>query len=229
MTRPARLLLRHAEGGVLSTHSLLHPGYPYGSALPCATDAQGRPLILISHLAEHTKNILADNRVSFLVSPVDAQLQQQARVTVVGDARLLPKEGREQGRYLRLHPEAENYLAIGGFDFYCIEPRQARFIGGFGSMNWVDGDKLLAPPCELDDDEDEILAHMNLDHVAALRDYCRHIHQAPALKVMMCGIDCDGFDIRADESLWRFDFPSAISTAHEAHEQLVKFAQECKR
>jgi putative heme iron utilization protein len=229
MTRPARLLLRHAQSGVLSTHSLLHPGYPYGSALPCATDAQGRILILISNLAEHTKNILTDARVSFLVSPVDAQLLQRARITVVGDAQLLESTGRAQRRYLRLYPEAENYLKIGGFGLYHIEPRQARFIAGFGSMSWIDNHDLLAPPCALDDAEEDIIAHMNADHTSALFDYCRHIHQMESRQATMCAIDCDGFNIRTGESLLRFDFADSVANAHQAREQLVKLAQQCRR
>ncbi len=227
--REARALLRHAHSGVLSTLSLRHPGYPYGSALPCATDASGRIVVLISHLAEHTKNVQANSRASFLIAPLDPQLQQQARVTVVGDARKVHNDEPAPARYLRMLPDAARYLAIGGFDFCRIEPLQARYIAGFGAMSWIDQDDLVAAPCELDDAEEEILAHMNHDHPQALHDYCRHRHGVQARQVAMCAIDCDGFNIRADEALLRFDFSREIADPQQAREELIKLAQESRR
>ena len=85
--RAARQAIRRHLSGVLSTHSKKFAGFPYGSALPHVTDAQGRPVILISHLAEHTHNIEADNKVSFLVAATGAQLQSQGRVSILGRAR----------------------------------------------------------------------------------------------------------------------------------------------
>jgi putative heme iron utilization protein len=227
--RQARLLLRHAISGVLASHSLRHPGYPFGTALPCATDMQGRLLLLISHLAEHTKNVNSDGRVSFLIAPSGAQLQEQARITVVGDVRKIAREGPAQARYLRLHPDGAGYLDIGGFDFYCIEPRQARYIAGFGSMGWIEAADLLAPASALDDAEEDILAHMNEDHGAALKDYCRHVHQVQPAQVSMCGIDADGFHVLADDQLLRFDFERIVDSPGQAREELVKLAKTARQ
>ena len=85
--RQARELFRGARSGVLSSHSIKFPGYPYGSALPHVTDHAGRPVILVSHLAEHTHNLEADGRVSFLVSGAGPELQANSRAALLGDAR----------------------------------------------------------------------------------------------------------------------------------------------
>ena len=59
----AKKLLREGRSGALAT---LMPGSgdPYCSLVNVATASDGAPLLLISRLAVHTKNILADRRVS---------------------------------------------------------------------------------------------------------------------------------------------------------------------
>ena len=128
--RQTRELFRTLRSGVLSSHSTKLPGYPYGSALPCATDHAGRPVLLISHLAEHTHNLEADARVSFLVAALGPDVQASARATLLGNARPLADAALAE-RYLRFHPEHARYLEIGGFAFWTIEPLQLRFIEGF--------------------------------------------------------------------------------------------------
>jgi len=119
--RQARELFRTLRSGVLSSHSTKLPGYPYGSALPYATDHAGRPVLLISHLAEHTHNVGADARASFLVADLGPDVQTSARATLLGNARQVVDAALEE-RYLRFFPEHARYLKIGGFAFWTIEP-----------------------------------------------------------------------------------------------------------
>jgi len=141
--RQARELFRTLRSGVLSSHSTKLPGYPYGSALPYATDHAGRPVLLISHLAEHTHNVGADARASFLVADLGPDVQTSARATLLGNARQVVDAALEE-RYLRFFPEHARYLEIGGFAFWTIEPLQLRFIEGFGSQHWIATDAYLA-------------------------------------------------------------------------------------
>jgi heme iron utilization protein len=229
MTRgdEARRLLRRFDAGVLATHSEKQPGYPYGSALPFCTDQRGRVILLMSHLAEHTCNVERDARVSFTVSPMHAQLQREARATVIGDCVPID-EPVIAGRFLRMLPQSREYLDIGGFRFFAIEPGQLRLIAGFGSLHWIDGASLLAPDLPIAKAEADILRHMNADHAAALLDYCRHTHGLPAGNAEMVGIDCDGFDIRADGSRLRFDFAQPVRDAGQARSELVALAREAR-
>jgi len=223
----ARRLLRRFHAGVLSTHAAKHPGYPYGSALPFCTDQRGRIVILISHLAEHTQNIELDPRVSFTVSPMDPDLQTRPRLTVLGDALPASDEPLAE-RYLRLLPEGRDHLAIGGFRFYVVEPRQARFIAGFGSLHWIEGGSLAAPPLPIGEAEADILEHMNTDHARSLLDYCRHVHGVEARSAQMSGIDCDGFDVRAEGVLLRFEFDARVENPAQARQQLVALAHAAR-
>lgn len=223
-----RRLLRHYRSGVLATHSLKQPGYPYGSALPYCTDQRGRIIMLVSHLAEHSQNTEHDQRVSFTVSPMGPDLQQHIRATVVGD--IAPTDDpRVAARHLRFFPDGREYLSLGGFRFLAIEPRQVRLIAGFGSLHWISGANVLAPDLPIAHAEAEIIAHMGADHAHNLRDYCRHVHGIEPTTVEMVGIDCDGFDVRADTNLLRFDFRAEVHDALAARTALVEMAEAARR
>lgn len=220
----ARKLVRRLHSGALATQSLKFPGYPFASALPFCTDQQGRIAVLISHLAEHTQNADADQRASFLVSSPGADLQEQPRLTMVGD--LVPSEDAAiAARYLRFFPEGSRYLEIGGFRFFRMNPLSLRYIAGFGSIHTIAADSYLAPEHPIAIAESGILDHMNADHSHNLRDYCRHALAGEPQNVRMIGIDCDGFDLRADERILRFDFPGEVKDASEARLELVKLAK----
>ncbi len=215
----ARRYLRHHLYGVLSTISKKLAGYPFGSVVPCITDHAARPVILVSSLAEHTKNIGADPRVSLLVRDAGADPQESARLTLVGDARPVAAEHAAlQARYLKYFPAAERLLALGDFSFLHVEPTMLRYVGGFGAIHWNE----LAV-CEAD-----IVAHMNADHGAALRDYGRHFKQRQPAMVSMIGIDCDGFDLRADGEIQRFDFTQSVSDAPTARAALKAMVAEAR-
>ena len=102
----ARRLLRARRFGALSTISKRFGGHPFGSIVPFMLDHQGRPLILISRLAEHTKNIDADTRVSLMVFEPGAQVQAEARVSLLGEAARLVDPDSIHERYLRFFPES---------------------------------------------------------------------------------------------------------------------------
>lgn len=221
--REARELVRSYRSGVLSTHSAKFPGYPYGSALPHICDHAGRPAVLISHLAEHTHNIEADPRVSFIVCASGPDLQAQPRVTVLGTAHPTPDQEAIGVRYLRFYPEHEQYLRIGGFRFFTIDPVQVRFIQGFGGLHWIAGDSYVAGK-PLEAAEAGILVHMNHDHADALRDYCRHFHGVAPERAEMVGIDGDGFDVRADGNSLRIAFPEAVETPEQVRTALIALA-----
>jgi hypothetical protein len=219
----ARKLVRRHRSGALATMSTKFPGYPFASALPFCTDQRGRIVVLISHLAEHTRNADANPHSSFLITSLDAGLQEQPRLTLLGD--LAPiDEAPVAARYLRLFPEAGQYLRIGGFRFFRMEPLSLRYIAGFASIHTLTAESYLAPAHPISDAEADILAHMNADHAHSLRDYCRHLHGRSAQTVEMAGIDCDGFDLRADGALLRCDFANEITDASEARAELVRLA-----
>jgi putative heme iron utilization protein len=225
----ARRYLRHHRHGVLSTLSEKLGGYPFGSVVPCVPDHAACPVIFISKLAEHTKNIEADARVSLLVRDDAANVQENARLTLIGNARRADDDGAAlQARYLAYVAGADRLAALGDFTFYRIEPVTLRYIGGFGAIHWVSAESYAPPANCLAACEADIVAHMNADHAEALHEYCRHFKQRDPAAVNMVGIDCDGFDVRADGELMRFDFDGPVVDAHTARAALVAMAAQAR-
>jgi putative heme iron utilization protein len=140
-----RALLARCRYGVLSTRLDDEAGTPYGSLILYADSPEGEPLLLLSGLAEHTRNLRRDPRASLLVTealsapgpdPLD-----HARVTLVGE--VLPSEeaarGEDRRRLLEAHPAAARYIDFADFGIYRLRVERARYVGGFGQMSWVRG------------------------------------------------------------------------------------------
>lgn len=229
----ARAYLRRHHAGSLATLSQRLSGYPFGSVVPFMLDHAARPVILLSRLAEHSRNIAADSRVSLLVSDSADDVQAGARVTLIGDA-ARPKGDLAalRARYLRYFPDAERLLALGDFDFYRIEPVQVRFISGFADIHWISAAAYAPPANELAGDEDALVGYMNAEHTRALRDYCRFFHGRETARTIMVGVDCDGFDLRADDAsphaALRVDFDHPVITATGARAQLLALAKKAR-
>jgi len=139
LTAAARALLQREKAGILSTHSQKVPGYPFGSLMPYALDAGGAPLLLLSSLAVHTKNLTADARTSLAVAdPPGTSAAAAARLTLVGDAvRLDGGEDESRALYLARHPEAAQWIQFGDFALWRLAPRAVYFVAGFGAMGWL--------------------------------------------------------------------------------------------
>jgi heme iron utilization protein len=222
----ARQLLRAHRYGALCTLSKKFEGYPFGSITPYLTDHDGSLLILISTLAEHTKNILHDPRVSLITHNQDSpDIQTQGRVTVVGIAHPVTEREQAGKRYLRYFPEANGYFGMHDFSFYRIVPQSLRYIGGFGKIHWVTAEHYCVPPYPLISQEDDVIAHMNSDHRDTMIRYCRQFKQVTTSEAEMLGIDCDGFDVRADAGVLRFDFEKPVLDAQQARKALVEMAR----
>jgi len=133
----ARQILRRCDFGALATHSAKLPGYPFVSHAPLALDGAGRPLLLISRLAEHSRNLEADPRVSLMVSLPSEEAQAQPRLTLIGDLRPAEVDAPARERYLRYHPDAATYLSFGDFRFYRLEVQAVRLVAGFARAGWI--------------------------------------------------------------------------------------------
>jgi len=208
-----RRMLRAHRYGTLSTLSKKLDGFPFGSITPYLVDHDGSLLIFISALAEHTKNIQHDPRVSLIThNQRDPQIQTQGRVTVVGNA--LPEPAREQAglRYLRYFPEARIYFEMQDFSFYRISPVAIRYIGGFGKIHWADLENYTFSQAEAyAKHEEELLAETNSLQQAVLQDLLRQRHGIDATDVLAIGYDCDGLDVRCEGQIWRLDFPETAT------------------
>jgi hypothetical protein len=142
----ARELVEQSKLAALSTLSLRPDGFPYGSLVAHATDARGRPLFLLSALAEHSKNLAACDRASLLVvDPTATSIVAAPRVTLVGHCHRVDAGELEdvRARYVSAHPEAATWFAdhLHDYALYRLEPIELRVIVGFGRLSWVTPDE----------------------------------------------------------------------------------------
>jgi putative heme iron utilization protein len=202
-------LLHQSPYGALATHSKQIVGYPFATVLPFVADDQHCPVFLISSLAEHTKNLIADPRASFLVTePGAASVLTGARLTLVGDVVGFDATPALVARYLRYQPDAEQYLELGGFHFFRLVPARLRLVAGFGHMGWIEEEEWSgAATLALDDEQ---------AHLARLRD------AAPGVRLL--GLDpygCDG-EVAGQRHRWVFrDGPVAADAVGNAARPLL--------
>jgi putative heme iron utilization protein len=141
-----RQLLEAERQGVLATLSARRPGWPFTSVAPYATSGDGEPLLLLSELAEHTRNLRQDPRCSLLVQDSTAADDPQAGARVALMGTLEPLAGQLHGdaepRYTTRHPQAARYLLLGDFHLWVLHLEEARYVNGFGDMGWLSGDRL---------------------------------------------------------------------------------------
>jgi putative heme iron utilization protein len=141
-----RELLEAERHGVLATLSARLAGWPFASVAPYALTAEGEPLLLLSDLAEHTRNVRADARASLFIQD-SASLedpQSGARVTLLGTVERVPTDHEKAARerYVERHPHSVEYLAMADFHLFTLRVTEARFINGFGDMGWLHAEQL---------------------------------------------------------------------------------------
>ncbi|HJV50262.1 MAG TPA: pyridoxamine 5'-phosphate oxidase family protein, partial [Noviherbaspirillum sp.] len=194
-------LLHGASSGALATHSTQLPDYPFASALPFVPDENHCPVFLLSGLAEHTKNLVADPRASLLVTADDAENVLIApRMTIVGDVLRIDATSELAARYVRYQPDATQYLELGDFAFFRLQPKLVRYIAGFAQMGWIEEAEWPQAAVLSPADEAALLARFG--------------HAFPA-GTSLLGIDCYGFDIAHDGRRLRQAFPATCSTIEE--------------
>ena len=229
--RTASEFLRAGRYGVLATHSRSLPGYPFGSITPYVLSASGEPVIYISTLAEHTRNIGADPRVSLTVfDPADAaDPQAGARLTWLGEAYALTAHAADAvaARYYRFFPAARAYAGTHDFGFHALRAVRLRYIGGFGKIGWIEPHEIdLTNP--LAGAEADIVEHMNADHADALRAYCRHFFGRDARQATLVGADPDGVDLLADGVALRLPFAARAEGVDALRQQLIALLRETR-
>src|SRR5262245_7139865 len=208
----AKKLLREGRSGALAT-LMAGTGDPYCSLVNVATAADGAPLLLISRLAVHTKNILADSRVSLMLDERKAgDPLQGARIMLMGTAAVSDDKDVRR-RYLDRQPEAEMFAGFGDFAFYRIALAGAHLVAGFGRIVDLEPDDVLTPvddATELTAAEPAILAHMNADHADTCRLYATKLLGAPEGAWRCVGCDPEGLELQLERMALRLPFRQRV-------------------
>jgi len=212
-------------------------GWPFGSLAPYALRDDGTPVVLLSEIAQHTKNLRRDPRLSlFVCDPRPAGDPQASwRVTVLGRARALGSDEPEleeiHARYRERVPNAPSYLGTHDFTYFVLEPVRVRAIGGFGAIRWLEPETMLRDPQGggLREAADGILSHMNADHEDALRAIVAAATGASPARAQMSAVDRAGFLVRCEspDGLRYIPFGREIE-AREAREVFVSLARAAR-
>ncbi len=226
----AKKLLREGRSAALAT---LMPGSgdPYCSLVNVATAADGALLLLISRLAVHTRNILADPRVSVMIDerkPGDPL--QGARIMLMGTA-AATDDPEARRRYLERQPEAAMFAGFADFGFYRVTLNAAHLVAGFGRIVDLAPQQILtetADAAELVRAEPEVLAHMNTDHADAVRLYATKLLGAPDGEWRCVGCDPEGLELQLDRTALRLAFPQRVRAPGVLRQVLKQMADQAR-
>jgi putative heme iron utilization protein len=238
IARQARDLMRESATAALATELQAEDGgWPYASYVTVACDLDAAPILLLSDLAEHTKNLKRDPKVSLLfTAPVATDAKgdplARGRVTVLGTA-VPSDEPRHRARFLARHPEAEGYAGFRDFRFYKVEAVRAHLVAGFGRIHWAEPVLYQGGWAPLAEAEAEILAHMNADHADAVQLYGKQLiaipeQDQPWRPWIMTGIDPEGCDLAAGPRIGRVSFQAPVLDAEGARAELVRLAKQAR-
>ncbi|MFV3127454.1 HugZ family protein [Niveispirillum sp. KHB5.9] len=232
----ARRLMRACAQATLAT--LGRPGgdgagFPSPSLVLTGFALDGSPLLLISALAEHTKNLEADPRCGLLFDGTAGHADRLTgpRLSVQGRALRDDDPGLRQ-RFIARHPSAAAYAGFGDFSLWRVEVLRGHMVAGFGRIHGLAADALRldgADWTELAARQDDIIGHMNDDHADAVSLYATKLLGQPACGWRLTGIDPDGCDLRAGELSARLDFGGRVRDADMARAELVRLVGVARR
>ena len=227
----ARRLMRAARTATLAT--LLDDGTPYASLVKPASDMAGRPIILVSRLAWHTRNLEADGRASLLFAApaLNRDPLEATRVTAIG--RFAPCARDECAeRFLSCHPDAAAYAGFADFSFWRMEVERCHAVAGFGRIETFEGGAVVLPIARAEAMErlaPEALEHMNADHRDALALYATRLLDQPPADWRAATLDPDGIDLSDGNRSVRLAFARPVATAAELRASLKTLAEQARR
>lgn len=226
----ARHLLRSAPFGSLATVMRESDGAPYASLVAAATDHDGAPILLLSDLADHSKNLRNDDRISLLLTGGKTHEDPFAgeRLSLMG--RLVRSDAPSlRQRYLARHHQASGYAEFADFGFYHMAVDRGHLVAGFGRIHWIEGDNLrIEPSGQLVAAEMDIVAHMNDDHADAVQLYATELLGLDEGEWRMTGVDDEGVDLRFRDQVARLPFSRRVEDSTDVRKELVKLVNKAR-
>jgi putative heme iron utilization protein len=226
----AKKLLREGRSGALAT-LMAGTGDPYCSLANVATRVDGSPVLLISRLALHTKNILADARISLMLDErKEGDPLQGARVMLMGRAQRTD-DASDRRRYLARQPEAEMFADFPDFALYRIALTGAHLVAGFGRIVDLKPKDILVDLSGADEllsAEQDAIAHMNEEHADACRLYATKLLGAPDGDWRCVGIDPEGIELQLGRTALYLVFPQHVTGPGTLRAVLKQLADEAR-
>lgn len=195
--REPELILREALTGTLATFDR-DTGHPYASLVTVATAPEGTPLLLLSTLARHTRNLIADPRVSLLLTapPTGDDPLTTPRLTVLGTVTPSARASAK-ARFVGRHPTAAAYADFGDFRVFEVEVSGGHLVAGFGRIVSVSRSALICPfePEEVTSTAADLVAKVNAFHIHDVQASLEAAGLSLSVPPRLAGIDADGCDL----------------------------------
>jgi heme oxygenase (biliverdin-IX-beta and delta-forming) len=230
----ARRLIRGCERTALATTL---DGRPYASLVITACEMDASPLLLLSDLAQHTKNlVVAEPAVSLLFDGTAEYPDPLTgpRLTLLGRAERCD-DPRAAARFAARHPSSAGYAGFADFHLYRVAVERGHLVAGFGRISWVERGELqfTADAAALAAAELEIVEHMNTDHADAVALYAEKLLARRGAGWRMTGIDPEGIDLRRPMDQGgetaRLDFALPVLSPAQARTTLVELVQMARQ
>ena len=227
------LMRRAGQAGLATALARDASAWPYVSLVLVALDHDASPLLLLSNLAEHSRNIAVDPRIALLFDGTAGWPDPLAgpRASVLGRAEPAVSP-RLLARYTARHPAAEAYAGFGDFKLYRVVVERAHLVAGFGRVHWIEGCEVLfdmAGAEPLAAAEADILEHMNRDHSEAVQLIAGQVLGLDGADWVIAGVDPEGCDLRRDGVLARATFTRTARDAEDARAELVRLTKQARR
>ena len=231
--RLARSLLRRCRQGALAT---LMPGSgdPYCSLVNVASHPDGSPILLISRLALHTRNLLGDARLSLMLDErAEGDPLEGSRIMLAGLAEQASGDDVVilRQRYLNAHPSSEVFVNFKDFSFFRIRPTGAHLVAGFGRIVDLKPEQFLtdiSDAASLLEAEQGAIDHMNADYRDAMNLYATKLLGAKSADWRCTGCDPDGIDMQAGATVLRLEFPRRIVSPAALRQALKHLADQAR-
>ncbi|MCB0346784.1 MAG: DUF2470 domain-containing protein [Bdellovibrionales bacterium] len=201
--RQARNFFDAGQVATLCSHSKVHQDYPFGSLVQYDVTEQGEPIIYVSRIAQHYKNLLEKPHASIFVSDPNAGSAPLScpRITVMAEFSLVDDaaKGETEAKYVKRFPASVDHRVAHDFVFFkgCI--KHVRWIGGFGDIAWIGAEEFCAEPRdEVAYNSASMIEHMNEDHQDALGQYVQAFsdEELRGAALRLAAVSASGFSVR---------------------------------
>lgn len=235
-----RTLVEYNHGfAVLCTNSKSNEGYPSGSVVAFAPDADGRPIFLFSKISPHTQNVKKDKRTSLVIASKEFKGPSDGRVTLLGTTTIVPPEESEAVKeiYMAKHPGAF-WVGFGDFKFYRMEVEDINFVGGFARAGAVAPDEYRdAAPDHVSEYGMQVATHMNDDHMSStIAIIEKEIPGLGVSEAMITSVDSLGMSVKVKRNprsgdqpqqfKIRLSFPKQVVDRKDVKDVIVTMSRE---
>ena len=226
-------LLRSNNSGILSTISKKYSGYPFGSFVTYATGRSRIIYFYFSDLAQHTKNLNFKSESCLTISETrkNDDKQNSKRLTLMGDLKLVEEQNIKDCKkiFFSILPESEKYSKMHDFNFYQLEIKHARWIGGFGKISWLDSQDWAYMNPKWINMEDGIISHMNRDHSNSISSSLNAQYGIKDKEAKMLLLNVDGYYTSSKSGIYFIQFECPCVSVKQYKNTLIELANKYKK